>query len=492
MDPVNQANIRDRIVARRRARLAAEGHALGVEVPHERDTPLVPFLVPPGVICEVKRRSPSRGAIDQSLDPIALAGSYRSQGARSLSVLTEQDHFAGSLADLINIKRAYPDLAVLRKDFLVDCEDVEISYRAGADAVLLIASVLTADELARLHARATEFGMAALVELHEPDDFDKAAAVKPPLIGINARDLTTFTVDLLTPLRLRSRVTWDHRCVFESGVQRGEDAALVAGSGFAGLLVGEAAVRNPDCVGDIVATFRMPGSFSANTHPERDFWSRLMSRAEASPDRPLVKICGITCTEDAYLAARLGADLLGFNFADSPRRTTGELLRELRDLDILKVAVVVTGPDVPLPDVVAGALKTGLIDAVQFHGDEAPSCGEIAFPYYKVLNLGTNEDAARIKEYHCPRLLIDARDPSARGGTGRRIAPELVSQAAVYSPLWLAGGLRPDNIAAVVAEFAPELVDVSSGLESSPGRKDRELLAQFFRQVSRPSSNRKE
>jgi indole-3-glycerol phosphate synthase/phosphoribosylanthranilate isomerase len=155
MDPVNQANIRDRIVARRRARLAAEGHALGVEVPHERDTLLVPFLVPPGVICEVKRRSPSRGAIDQSLDPIALAGSYRSQGARSLSVLTEQDHFAGSLADLINIKRAYPDLAVLRKDFLVDCEDVEISYRAGADAVLLIASVLTADELTRLHARAT-------------------------------------------------------------------------------------------------------------------------------------------------------------------------------------------------------------------------------------------------------------------------------------------------------------------------------------------------
>ncbi|MFW5688133.1 MAG: bifunctional indole-3-glycerol phosphate synthase/phosphoribosylanthranilate isomerase, partial [Spirochaetota bacterium] len=93
-------NIRDRIVARRRERIAREGHALGADVPAEREVPLVPFLRDPPLICEIKRRSPSRGAIDASLDPVALAGRYRERGVRSLSVLTEEDHFGGSVADL--------------------------------------------------------------------------------------------------------------------------------------------------------------------------------------------------------------------------------------------------------------------------------------------------------------------------------------------------------------------------------------------------------
>ncbi|MFW6261108.1 MAG: bifunctional indole-3-glycerol phosphate synthase/phosphoribosylanthranilate isomerase, partial [Spirochaetota bacterium] len=131
-------SIRDEIVARRRARISAEGHALGADVPAERIAPLVRFLRAPRLVCEIKRKSPSRGAIDAGLDPVELAGRYVSRGVRSVSVLTEEDFFAGSLADLMAVKRAHPNLAVLRKDFLVDEEDVEVSYRAGADAVLLI------------------------------------------------------------------------------------------------------------------------------------------------------------------------------------------------------------------------------------------------------------------------------------------------------------------------------------------------------------------
>ncbi len=505
-------NIRDEIVARRRARIAAEGHALGADVPAAvptaRTAPLVRFLRAPRLVCEIKRKSPSRGAIDAALDPVELAGRYVNRGVRSVSILTEEDHFAGSLADLMAVKRAHPNLAVLRKDFLVDEEDVEVSYRAGADAILLIASILSGDELARMHELAGELGMAALVELHEDEDFEKARAIAPPLVGINARDLSTFRVDLLTPVRLRAKIDWDHRAVFESGVFAQEDALLVATSGFDGLLVGEAAVRDQDAIRGILAGLRgrapagaavpggaaSPGADGAarggtnspgvSGAPVPDFWRRLTSRIRA--DRPLVKICGITNRRDAELAAELGADALGFVFADSPRRADPAVVRELAGLPVLKVAVVVTGgARGPLAPEVRALLEEGVIDAVQFHGDEEPDeCAEQAFPYYKALRLDRPEAADALERYRSPRVLVDARDSRAYGGTGKRLSPETIDAVRERAPLWLAGGLSPGNIRQVVADHAPELVDASSGLEAEPGRKDEEKLRRFFEELS--------
>lgn len=481
-------NVRDEIVATRRGRIAAEGHALGARLPAEREAPLVPFLDDPPLICEIKRRSPSRGAIDPSIDPVALAGRYRDRGVRSLSVLTEEDHFAGSLGDLVAVKRAYPDLAVLRKDFLLDEEDLRVSYRAGADAVLLIASILDEEELARLHELAGELGMAALVELHEEADFAKARSFAPPLVGINARDLATFRVDLLTPVRLRERIDWEHRAVFESGVFAHEDALLVVSSGFDAVLVGEAAVRDQDAITGILAGLRgVSGHAAGGTGPARDFWRRLVARRRT--DRPLAKICGITNRADAELAVDLGADLLGFVFADSPRRADPALLEELAELSAglpaLKIAVVVTGGEHgALPQAVRRLLERGLIDAVQFHGEEEPGeCARQAFPYYRALRLGSAGEAGAIDAWRCPRVLVDARDPSAYGGTGMRVAAEVVRAAAARRPLWLAGGLDDENIRGIASAWKPELVDVSSGLESAPGRKDPERLRRFFREL---------
>ncbi|MFP4114844.1 MAG: bifunctional indole-3-glycerol phosphate synthase/phosphoribosylanthranilate isomerase [Spirochaetales bacterium] len=490
----DRPNVRDQIVALRRERIAAEGHALRADVPTERAAPLVRFLREPPLICEIKRRSPSRGAISVDLDPVELAGRYAERGVRSVSVLTEEDHFAGSLADLMAIKRAHPDLAVLRKDFLVDVEDVEVSYRAGADAILLIASVLRAEELAEMHACATELGMAALVELHDEEDFEKAGRLAPPLVGINARDLATFRVDLLSPVRLRNRITWRHRCIFESGVFTHGDALLVSASGFGGLLVGEAAVRDQEAIGGILAGLqgeRPPGARRGDgapaLHPRADFWVRLMQRARE--DRPLAKICGITNRVDAELAIGLGADVLGFNFADSPRRVEPALLEELGGVDgvrdALKVAVVVTGGDHgALPAEVGDLLERGLIDAVQFHGDEEPEeCAARAFPYYKALRLGNPEAADEVGRYRSPRVLVDARDERAYGGTGKRVSPEVVAAVRRRVPLWLAGGLNDRNIASVASAYRPELVDVSSGVEAEPRRKDAAKLRRFFEEL---------
>ncbi|MFW6215897.1 MAG: indole-3-glycerol-phosphate synthase, partial [Alkalispirochaetaceae bacterium] len=237
----------------RRRRLEAEGPALGAEVPAEREVPLRPFFAAPEIICEIKRRSPSAGSISQIPDPVEQAERYLTAGAPSVSVLTEEDHFGGSLDDLVAVKRAFPQLAVLRKDFLFDRRDLELSYRAGADAVLLIASMLEADQIAEIFAAAEDLGMAVLAEAHDREDLAKLRPHRPALVGINSRDLTTFRVDPMVPISLAPEVDWDCRLVFESGIYWAEQVRVALEAGFDGILVGEAVVREPGRIGRLIA-----------------------------------------------------------------------------------------------------------------------------------------------------------------------------------------------------------------------------------------------
>ena len=214
------------------------------------------------------------------------------------------------------------------------------------------------------------------------------------------------------------------------------------------------------------------------------FWARVFAARHrlAGSGRPLVKVCGITNRADAELAVELGADLLGFILAPAPRRARPEAIRELGDLPVLKVGVVVNDVSEALP-----LLRDGFLDALQLHGDEAPGeCYEIAFPYYKAVRVGAPADLDAERAYRCPRVLLDAYSPAARGGTGQRVADDLLAQRAAGAgarPLWLAGGIAPDNVAAVIRGHAPELIDASTRLEAEPGRKDHDKLRAFFRQV---------
>lgn len=491
------SDVRDRIVARRAERVAVEGPTLGVAVPRTREPAIgEPLFFPqqPPLICEIKRRSPSRGDINARLDPVALAQTYADAGARTLSVLTEEDHFGGSLSDLMAIKRALPELSVLRKDFLLTEEDVEVSYRAGADAVLLIASVLGAERLALLHDRAQALGMHALVEIHDDADLAAAGAVRAPLVGINARDLQTFRIDPLLPLALRDRIDWPATVIYESGIFHDEQAALAAGAGFGGMLVGEAVVRHPERITGLVnaITGELDPADVAAAAANRAaaagaFWRAIAAARAARPTRPLVKICGITRPEDGRLAADLGATMLGFVFADSPRAADAAVVRELADLPVQRVAVVVGDERASnLPQVVKDLLREGALDAVQFHGAEQPdACYPSAFPYYKAVRLGNGADIDALDGFRCPRVLVDAYDPARAGGTGARIEANLVAAVAERQPLWLAGGLSAENIRSVVGQFTPELVDASSRLEADVGRKDHRLLRHFFEEIDR-------
>jgi indole-3-glycerol phosphate synthase/phosphoribosylanthranilate isomerase len=473
------------IAERRRERVRREGPALGVSLPESRRVPFVPFLrdpaggpAAPALICEIKRRSPSRGDIAPGLDAVQQAARYAEAGVRFLSVLTEEEHFGGSLDDLLAVKERFPQLAVLRKDFLLDEADLEVSARAGADAVLLLAALHDGKALRRLCGRARELGLAALVEVHEPSEVQRAREACPALTGLNSRDLASFRVDPLAPLTLRPAVDWETTRVYESGI-RGPEGILVARSGgYDAVLVGEAAVRSPEGVGALRAALGSPLA-------ARPFWARLAEKLAARPAagragfrRPLVKVCGLARAADARLAAGLGADLLGFVLAPSPRRADPSLLRELRDLRALKVGVVTEAQGRAQA---RSLLERGLLDALQLHGEEAPEdCLEAGFPYFKALPLRVPEDAVRAGRYGCPRVLADAWSATASGGTGRRVPDELLGLLAGGRPLWLAGGLGPENIREVVRRWRPELVDASSRLESSPGVKDRAALQRFF------------
>jgi indole-3-glycerol phosphate synthase/phosphoribosylanthranilate isomerase len=470
-------NMLEKIVAQRQARIAREGHALGESLPAERTRPPVSFGEAPFLVCEVKRRSPSRGDIAKDMDAVARARGYAKNGVRSISVLTEQDNFGGTLADLARIKESLPGVAVLRKDFLLDLEDIEVSWRAGADAVLLIASILDGESLARMHRRARELGMQALVEVHDEADIEKCRPFAPGLVGINCRDLRTFAVDLLHPVRLRPRVDWNARLLFESGIRSPEDIRLVRATGFDGALVGETAMRSAQSVPVLLEAF--------SRDPDGSFWARLCGRMR--PGRPLVKICGITRARDAEMAVALGADALGFVFAESKRRAQPALLRELRDLGVLKVAVVVSerrDGSARLDPQVGELLKEGLLDAVQFHGDESPAeCAGLAFPCYKAVRVRGGADIDSMAGFHCPRVLADAWSAQASGGTGQKIPAELAREVKKAGPLWLAGGLSPENVGEALRQLSPELIDASSRLEDAAGHKDRAKLEGFFREI---------
>jgi len=200
------------------------------------------------VIAEVKRASPSLGLIDEALDIGKLLIEYEKSGASAISVLTEEDYFFGNLAYLTEAKDTI-FLPVLRKDFIIHPYQIYESIIAGADAILLIASVLSSSDLKELYTLAGCYGLDVLLEVHNEADIDKGLAIEPRIIGINNRDLTTFKVDLnttakLIPYILKMGNLKKPLIVSESGIKTKDDARFVSDHGAQAVLVGEALVKS--------------------------------------------------------------------------------------------------------------------------------------------------------------------------------------------------------------------------------------------------------
>lgn len=200
------------------------------------------------VIAEIKRRSPSKGDLNSDLDPAAMARAYQSGGASCLSVLTDTEHFGGSVDDL-QAARAACDLPVIRKDFTVDPRDVCDARIMGADCVLLIVAALSPIELAGCLDLARELDLDALVEIHDERELEIALAAGATMIGVNQRDLVTFAVDHERAVRMGGLIPRECVRVAESGVRGRADAESLRSAGYHAVLVGEHLVTSGDPAG---------------------------------------------------------------------------------------------------------------------------------------------------------------------------------------------------------------------------------------------------
>jgi indole-3-glycerol phosphate synthase len=239
------AGVREDLADAQAATPRAEVERLAAEAPPALDAE--ERLRRPGLalIAEVKRASPSKGALAEIPDPAALAAEYEAGGATAVSVLTERRRFGGSLADLDAVRKAVR-IPVLRKDFMVEDYQLHEARAHGADLVLLIVAALAQSDLVRMHALAGDLGMTALVEVHDEDEVDRAVGAGARVIGVNARNLKTLAVDPDTFARLAGRIPDTCVRVAESGIAGPADAARYAALGADAVLVGEALVRDGD------------------------------------------------------------------------------------------------------------------------------------------------------------------------------------------------------------------------------------------------------
>jgi indole-3-glycerol phosphate synthase len=243
-------DILSRIVAKKRlevadcvANLDAWEQRAALRVPRDFAAALTSRA--PAIIAEIKQASPSKGVLVADFSPARIAADYRRGGAAALSVLTDGPFFRGSLADLETARAAVP-LPVLRKDFTIAASQIVEAAAHGADAILLIAAILTERDLRDFREIAARYHMSALVEVHTRAELEKAIAAGSPIIGVNNRDLTTFQVSLETSLRLAEHIPDGVLRISESGIHEARDIATLRAAGYSAFLVGEHLMKSGD------------------------------------------------------------------------------------------------------------------------------------------------------------------------------------------------------------------------------------------------------
>ena len=365
-------------------------------------------------IAEVKRRSPSAGDLRPDADPQRLAAAFAEAGASAVSVLVDE-RFGGTIDDL-RAARAATSVPLLGKGFFSTEEDLRELRDAGADAVLLLLRDLDDATAAHLLAFTKELGVDALVEAHDEAELRRAIALDAPVIGVNARDLSTFQIDRATQLSLVARAAGERIVVAESGVHTRAQGAAAELAGADAILVGSSLMRAHDPAAKL---------------------RELVSR-------PLVKVCGLTRQEDVDQAVETGADLVGFIFAEGSPRRAPEVLA-VSDA-VLSVAVFVGEPE-----------ERGA-DLVQVYAHE-----EGVVRGRDAVLLRDGEQVARVAD-----LPWEGEDPQ-----------HLRRAAAEHGRLVLAGKLGPGNVRAAVEAVHPWAVDAASQLEAAPGIKDHAKVKAF-------------
>ncbi|MFH1699713.1 MAG: indole-3-glycerol phosphate synthase TrpC [Candidatus Zixiibacteriota bacterium] len=197
------------------------------------------------LIAEIKRRSPSRGILNNNMDVARFVRLYQDAGAAAVSVVTEEQFFSGSIDDLKKA-RENTSLPILRKDFIIEECQIWESRAIGADAILLIAAILSDDQLYDLHALAHKIGLETIIEIHSREELARTWRLRPEIIGINNRNLKTFQVNLKTVEKIHPAIPCDAVCISESGIKTREDMRRVQEYGVDAVLIGESIITSKD------------------------------------------------------------------------------------------------------------------------------------------------------------------------------------------------------------------------------------------------------
>lgn len=406
-----------------------------------------------GFILECKAASPSAGVLIENYAPGKLAKQFDSV-ASAISVLTEPEFFGGSLSHLDQVRSAVK-APVLRKDFILGAHEVQEARAHGADAVLLMLSVLDDVTWQSCFDQARRLKMDVLTEVHDEDELERALALKAPIIGINNRNLKTLQTDLSVTERLAPLIPRDRYVISESGITGREDIYRL---------------------GHLVNGFLVGSGLSRQQHPGRAARELIYGR---------VKVCGLSLERDAVDAWTLGATMGGLIFAPgSPRQVDFEVGRRLVAAapDLMWVGVY---RDQPEAEIAEHAKKLNLA-AVQLHGRENGSyCRQLRQILPADCRIWKAVEATRPipapRELGADRVLIDSRVSGYLGGTGKAFDASLLRGQALEHCI-LAGGVSRDNLDDAVS-LGPWMIDINSGVESAPGHKDARKLSEVMRHL---------
>ncbi|MCC5851777.1 MAG: bifunctional indole-3-glycerol-phosphate synthase TrpC/phosphoribosylanthranilate isomerase TrpF [Alkalimonas sp.] len=432
--------------------------------PSERD--FLKALQQPGprFILECKKASPSKGLIRPNFDLSELSAVY-GRYADCISVLTDSEFFQGSYHNLSQM-RALVDQPLLHKDFIIDPYQVYLGRRHGADAVLLMLSVLNDDEYQALHQVADALAMTVLTEVSTVEETQRAVALGARLIGINNRNLRDLSTDLTTSVTLRGFIPPETTVVSESGIYTNQQVRQLSEVADA-FLVGSSLMAQADLA----------------------LACKRLTRGEH-------KVCGLTRPEDVLAVAEAGACYAGLIFyPKSPRAVSLEQAQHLVAAAQAQAAASLhsTGAlqfvgvfvDAAPHEVASTAQELGL-SAVQLHGQENDAYIDQLKP---LLPAGTEiwrayrvGDSLPNFTSKADRLLLDTYQAGTAGGTGQTFNWQLLQPLDTRVPVMLAGGLNPDNVVAAL-KLPVAGLDINSGIEQVPGIKDQHKLTITFNRI---------
>lgn len=444
------ADVLARIVERKRRDVVARLSGPVAAAPTTRS--LRAALAKPGArfVMEVKRASPSGHRSDVTVEQAARA---YAPVADAISVLTDGEDFGGSLGDL-RLVRQHFDGPILAKDFIVDPTQVSEARAAGADAVLVMMSVLGDVDAAAVMAEARRLSMDAIVEVHDEAELARALALGAAIVGINNRDLKTLTTDLAVTERLAPLVPSDILVISESGVSSRADVERL-GKHADAFLVGSALMAAPD-----------------------------ITEAARALVHGRVKLCGLTDIDDVNLAAGSGATHVGLIMVPGTPRAVarGEAYALAGTARALGLKAVGVFRDASAHDV-AGTAEVLQLDAVQLHGheteDEIDSLRSLLPPKVEIWAVRGVGASVEPERSGATRFLFDTVKDGVGGGTGSAFDWGLIAEQAGLAEAFLAGGIGPAN-AAAAARVGAYGLDVGSAVEAMPSHKDPVKVAALF------------